>query len=286
MASPTIHVGMTHGRHRGRVDRDAALAYALATNDHGPAFVSGAAVPPLFTSALIQPAFAEAHQRAIEPGAIGGVRGNVHSEHDVRFLRPVEPGSELEWEVTTHSALQTPAGVNVTHRIVVSDVDGSPLVEHLWSTLHLGGTIEADLGPELPDHRFPPTARENPAGTATFEVTRDQPFRYAGASGDRNPHSIDDVVAQSQGFPRKILQGLCTFAMCGSAVVDRGAGGEPGRLRRLAGRFAAPLSPGVRLEVHLFEAGLGEDGARSMAFEATADGVPVVTHGRAEIVAR
>ncbi len=147
MASPTIHVGMAHGRHRGRVDPDAALAYALATNDHGPAFLSGRAAPPLFTSALIQPAFADAHQRAIEPGAIQGVTGNVHSEHDVRFLRPVEPGDDLEWEVTTRSALQTPAGVNVTHRILVSDPDGDPLVEHLWSTLHLGGTLDADLVP-------------------------------------------------------------------------------------------------------------------------------------------
>ncbi len=284
MTRPTIHLGETYTRYEGRIDADAAVAYALATNDPNDVHIRDDAVPPLFTVSLIQPAFLEASRRSADPGAIKGARGGVHAEHELRFWNPVRPGMAVQWQASTHSARQTPAGAIVTLRFLVSDLEGTPLVEHLWSSIHVGGVIEGDLGSPPADHTFPDAARQRLLGTHAVDVTRDQPFRYAGVSGDHVAHSMDDEAARREGYPRKILQGLCTLAMCSGAVVKVGMGGDPAPLRRLAARFSAPVFPGQQLAVSVYDAGRTDDGARALAFEAVSNGVTVVRHGRAELL--
>lgn len=80
MAEPTILVGKSYDDgYEGRIDSDAATAYALATNDPNPIYLRGGVVPPLYTASLVQPAFADAEAGSIEPGAIGGdPRASVH----------------------------------------------------------------------------------------------------------------------------------------------------------------------------------------------------------------
>jgi acyl dehydratase len=283
MATQTIDAGTPYTQNEGRIDEDAVFAYALATNDSNDAYLRGAAVPPVFTVSLIRSAFAEASTRGTKPGMIRGARVGVHAQHDVHLINPVRPGMAVQWRGHTHCARQTPAGSLVTQRIEVSDTDGTPLVEHYWSTLHVGGHLDADVGPDLPDHTFPQEARERLLGTRVVDVTRDQGFRYAGASGDRNAHCVDDEAARREGFPSKILQGLCTFALCSGVVLNVGANGAPERLRRIAGRFSSPVFPGQSLTVEVFDAGHTPDGAAVLAFEATSNGVTVLKHGRAEL---
>jgi acyl dehydratase len=283
MTEPKIHVGATFPTYTGRVDADAAMAYALATNDPNPVYVDDGAVPPLYTVSLILGAYHEANRDSVDPGAIQGVRGGVHGEHDVYFHAPVVPGMAVTWAATTHCAKRTPAGVMVAQRVLVSDDQGAPLVEHFWTTLYIGGTIDADLGPGLADHTFPESAREHLVGRHAFDVTGDQTFRYAGASTDHAPMHIDDEAARSVGFPAKFLQGLCTFAMCSGAVVKLGADGDPTRLRRLACRFSSPVFPRRQLDVDVYDAGTAPDGGRALAFEAVSAGTTVIKHGRAEL---
>jgi acyl dehydratase len=168
---------------------------------------------------------------------------------------------------------------------VVTDTHGAPLVAHFWSSFIIAATIDRDLGSAAPDHTFPEEARMHPFGSQTVAVDRDQAFRYAGVSGDHAGHAIDDAIARQEGYPSKILQGMCTFGLCSGAVVDMGAGGDTSRLRRLAGRFSAPAFPGRDLVVTLYDAGSTPEGARALPFEATQDGVTVIKHGLAELSA-
>ncbi len=283
MSGPTIHLGDTIGPFSGRVDPDAALAYALATNDPNPVYVEGQAVPPLYTVSLVLPSYLQAYGASVDPGAVGGVRGGVHGEHELVVHRPVRRGDELSWTVTTEAAAQTPAGVLLTHHIVLVDPDERPVVEHRWSTMLIGGQSEHLGGPALRDHLFPEEARSRPLGTERFHVTRDQSFRYAGASTDHAPPHIDDVVARGLGFPGKFLQGLCTLAMCTGAVVKWAADGDPDRVRRLQARLAAPVFPDSEIEVGIFDAGPGPEGGRVVAFEARSGDSLCVRHGRVEL---
>jgi acyl dehydratase len=268
--------------YRGRIDPDAALAYALATNDPNAAYVTGDAVPPVLTASLIAADLMAAEGYDAVMAAIEGMTGGVHGQHDLRLHRPLRKGMDLRWTAHVHAARQTAAGVLVTVRARFTDAGGAPLAEHLWSSLYLDGTLD-EFGPDIPDHRMPPRSGLQLLGRHAFEIAPDQGFRFAGASGDRVGHSVDDEVARAEGFPGKILQGLCTLSMCTGAVVKIGAGGDPDRVRRFAGRFSAPLFPRQTLLVDVYDAGTTDDGATVLAFEASAGERPVVTHGRAEL---
>lgn len=283
MSEPKINIGLTSEVYSGRVDADAAIAYALATNDPNEIYEKGGAVPPLYTVSLVLPSYLVSHGQAADQGAIEGVTGGVHGEHDVYFHSPIEPGSPVQWQNTVHAATQTPAGVLVTVKLLVSDPGGRPLVEHYWSTLMIGGKIAADAGTPLAPHAFPPEASERPLGSHRTYVTGDQSFRYAGASTDHAAFHVDDEAARSAGFPSKFMQGLCTFAMCSGAVVKIAAGGDPDRLKRLACRFSAPVFPRNELEVSVYDGGTTDTGRRVAVFEAESAGATAIKHGWAEL---
>lgn len=286
MSDPASEQGITVGEwlgpYEGRIDADAALAYARATNDPNLVYEEGRAVPPLYTVSLVLVARHASESSSVPLSAIEGVRGGVHGLHDVIVHRPLAPGVDVSWRATCHSVQPNPAGVLVAQRIVLSDAAG-PAVEHFWTTLYLGGSIPEPLGPPLRDHTFPEPARQRPVGNHVFTIERDQAFRYGGASGDRAPMHLDDAAARQAGFPSKFMQGLCTFAMCSGAVVRVAANGDPNRIRRLAGRFSSPVFPGNELEVTVYEIGPSEDGTEAYAFEATSGGATVVKHGRADV---
>jgi acyl dehydratase len=287
-APPRVLLGIEYPPTPGVVDADGTIAYARAVDDPNPATVAGEVAPPLYTVSLIFPAWGEANLAMLEEGAIENRRAGVHAEHDVVFHAPLVPGMRIQWTSTGHSVKPTPAGPINTVYTLVSDEHGAPLVEHWWSSLHVGGNLAAHLdpagyGPDTADHTFPPEARSHPIGTHVFQVAADQSFRYAGASGDRSPMHVDDDAARRAGFPSKFLQGLCTFAMTSGAVVKLGADGDVARLRRLATRFSSPVFPHHDLTVELYDAGTNEAGDRVLAFEATSAGQTVLKHGRAEI---
>jgi acyl dehydratase len=263
------------------VDPDAAAAYALATNDVNPRYQDGRAVPPLFTATVVLRV--EQAQETLLRETVSTVGESVHGEHDVFFRRPVRPSMVVRCSVAGTSAHQTRAGALTTTRIVVADEEGDALVEHLWTTFHIGGTVAREVGPPLPDHTFPEAARHRPVGRSVVTVDRDQTFRYAGVSGDHIGHAVSDAVAQAEGYPGKILQGMCTFGLASGAVVDIVADGDPDRLRRLAVRFARPAFPCKDLEINVYDAGRNDDGDRVFAFEGVQDGIAVLRHGRVEV---
>ncbi len=139
------------------------------------------------------------------------------------------------------------------------------------------------LGPKLAPHDFPDDARDKPLGTHGYDVPFDQTYRYAGVSHDHAAIHMTDAAAQGMGFPSKFLQGLCTFSICSGAVVKFAADGDPDRLRRFAGRFAAPVFPNSRVEVQVYDAGRNDAGNRIAVFEASVGDTMVKKHGWAEI---
>jgi acyl dehydratase len=282
-AEPVIHLGTSIGPYQGYVDADAGTAFGWATNDTSPAYSEGRAVPPLYSVALILPALQTAFTECIDEGAIAGFTGSVHGQHDVYFHAPVQPGATVRWTVAPYAAHQTPAGVLLTQRIAVSDTKGTLLVDHYWSSLFIGGTTKSLGGPVLVDHRYPEGARERIIGRETLDVPLDQAFRYAGVSNDHAPHALDDEAAREEGLPSKILQGMCTLALCGSALFRVAGIDDPHSLRRLAARFAAPAFPKRDLTVEVAELGTTAEGFRSLAFEARSGDSVCISHGRAEV---
>ena len=257
----------------GRVDEDAAVAFAVATNDLNERYLRGDVVPPLFTASLVLQSSWESQERGGERVLVHGARGWVHGEHDVLYCTErSSPG----WTCAgspSHTGPGRPEEESFYPKNMITDIDGSPFVEHFWSNFHIGGTIDSEFGSDLLGHTFPEESRSRPVATRTVAVARDQAFRYAGVSGDHAGHTMDDEQARREGYPSKILQGMCTFSLCSAAIVDIGANGDTFRLRRLAGRFSAPAFPKRDLVIRAYDAGLTSGGDYAVAFEALQDGV-------------
>lgn len=84
--------------------------------------------------------------------------------------------------------------------------------------------------------------------TAMIATTPRQALIYR-LTGDLNPIHIDPDAAARAGLGRPILHGLCTFAICARAVIERQADRRPGRLRHVQARFSAPVYPGDLLAI-------------------------------------
>ena len=190
---------------------------------------------------------------------------------------------DLHTTAERYCVVTSKAGMNIFVRLLSSDDEGRPVLEQYWSSMMMGEVTGGDQGPSAPEHAFPDEARAQLVGTMQLATTRDQTFRYAGASGDRARIHVSHKAAVSIGFPKKFNQGLCTLGVTSRGLIELAAGGDPTRVRRVAVRFTSPTFPGDDIEVAVYDAGRTEAGLRSYAFEATSSGNVVLRHGRVEV---
>jgi acyl dehydratase len=279
MALDIDKLGTTLPEHTATVDGERARAYAAATNDDNPAYESGKYAPPLFAVVPTWDSVIDGAATMIPPEALGMV---VHGEHDIHYHQPLVPGQTLKTHGEIYAVRVGRSGTRFTSRIVSVDESGAPALEQ-FNTAFIRAMSDGDSGgPAKPDHAFPEDARSRPAGELSVHVDDDQTYRYRDASGDTMPIHVDDAFAKSMGLPGIIAHGLCTMAMCSQAVIKTVAGADPGRLKRLAVRFAKPVLPGNDVVVSIFDAG-ERDGRRVFAFEARSAGDVVIKDGLAEV---
>ena len=67
-----------------------------------------------------------------------------------------------------------------------------------------------------------------------------------------NLKKIDPRVAQSLGFEKPLLHGLCTYGIAAHSVVKNLANNDPNSLKSFSARFAAPIYPGDTLEIYMW----------------------------------
>jgi len=263
------------------VDPDHVAAYALATNDDNPLYLDGSAVPPVFAAVVAWSAFWGVPP--IPEEALAGTIGGVHGEHDIRIHRPVKVGGWCHTVGELCAVVCSSAGMNVYMRLSTTDDDGSEVLEQYWSLLYRGDVTGGNRGTPPTDHTFPAEARQRTIGSALLTTTRDQTFRYAGASGDRNPMHLDDEAAHALGFPRKINQGLCTLGIASRGLIELTAAGDPRRVRRIAVRFSSPVFPGDPIDLSVYDNTSNSDGSHSFAFEAASTNGVALRHGLVEV---
>jgi acyl dehydratase len=283
MTEVAEQLGTRHGPFRGRLDPDVVRAYAAATNDESAAVRAGRAVSATFPVVLVFDAQTAANAD-VPPMVWEHARTGVHGEHDIVLHRPLVPGETIDTWSRLAALRATRAGTRAVLHMEQYDERGALVAEQWWTTLLLGAGggagagLVADAGAEPPDHTFPDAARDRPVSSGTQFVDCDIARRYAEVSNDWSAHHFDRAAAQRAGADDVFAHGLCTMAMCAQFAVQRVAGGDPGRVRRVAVRFASPRPLGADLRVDMFDAGAG-----TYAFEATGGGATVGKHGRVEL---
>jgi acyl dehydratase len=268
---------LRHGPFPGRIEPDRIAAYAAATGDQTATALVGHAVPAVFPVILAFGA-QEAANADLPPAAWHQAYGGVHGAHDIVLHRPLVPGESLQtWSLI--SAIRTVrAGTQVVLHIEQCDVDGSVVVEQWWTTVLLGSHEMADLSVPPDAHRFPDSARQSPLGSATHHIDQQVAHRYAEVSGDWSAHHFDIAAARASGFDFLFAHGLCTMAICSHRVLGIVGVDDPGRVSRVAVRFASPTPLGSDLVLDAYR--INE---RAVAFEATCNGVKTISHGRLEL---
>ena len=273
-------LGTRYEARTATIDADRARAYAAATNDSNPAYLSGALAPPIFAVVPTWDAMMVALHDVVPAEDQVAM---LHAEQDMHFFQPLVPGRPLVTFAEAYSLRSGRMGTRFTMRVASADEAGEPVVEQFATMLIRGVDAGPDGGPTPPPHAFPSEAKAAKLASVAATVDVDQALRYADASGDRNPIHVDDAAAKAVGLPGVILHGMCTMALCSRSVVDELAAGDPNRLRRLAVRFYRPVFPGNDLVTTMYDAGSTDDRA-VVAFEASSAGKVVVRDGRAEVL--
>jgi acyl dehydratase len=263
------------------VDLERARKLAAVTFDEEPAYETGAAVPPLYTSTMDMDAYFGTMRECIPEGVYTGQTGGAHAESDVYFHKPLRAGDLLTWDPVISSVQPSPAGALETMTLVYRDVAGEPVITHLWTAIAIGATTDQFAGEKLPDHKFPDAARERLLGSEALFLPETQGEAYFQASGDYAAHSRDLEAALAEGFPGLILQGMCTFGIAAGVATRLGGGGDSSRMTRLAARFTSPVLLGHDLTVEVYEVEARPEGTREVAFEARQGDTWCLRHGRA-----
>lgn len=92
----------------------------------------------------------------------------------------------------------------------------------------------------------------NPDHVITYETQASQALIYR-LSGDRNPLHSDPTFAESAGFDRPILHGLCTMGFAGRALLHSCCDSDPSRFGAMSVRFVAPVYPGDLLTTTIWQ---------------------------------
>lgn len=214
-------------------------------------------------------------------------RGAIHVLQDSRFHRLIRAEEALLTCARIAQVRQTSAGVLVTSRVETFEKGASaPAVTTWTSAMFLRDKVE---GTHSPAEEEPPALRKDADVTAVLpqslaiETSPGLAHRYSECASIWNPIHTERKAARAIGLPGIILHGTCTWALAGQALIHAVAGGDPRRLRRLAGRFKGTVSPGDRLEL-AFGCEEGDEAAGKWQFAVrTPRGELAITHGVAEI---
>ncbi|MDX6525859.1 MAG: hypothetical protein QOI43_1370 [Gaiellales bacterium] len=281
MTTETLHfneVGLDRWTEpvRFEVTRERLAEYARAVNDPIDAHLAGDVANPVFA---IVPVFQSLLEPALDVVPLSALGRVLHGEQDFRFRRPIVPGETLVARGRMTGWEGLPNGTRACVYLETRDEAGD-LVNEQYVTFFVRGFDDGrTLGELSPEHRLGDAVREQaPVADVTQHIDDDQTFRYAPASGDPMPIHTDEQIARDAGLPGIIAHGFCVLAFTAWAILEEVGGGDVGRLRRLAVRFAKPVLPGQDIRTRVWSAGGGTYG-----FETTVGETVVLRDGLAEI---
>lgn len=203
----------------------------------------------------------------------------LHGEQGIRMLRPVPVEGTLIGRTKVVGVVDKGPGKGAlvyTTRALTDAATGALVCEQESTSFLRGdGGLGGPAGPTKPVHELPSRAPEKTLDIATLPQ---QALIYR-LSGDYNPLHSDPAVGRAAGFKMPILHGLCTYGICGHAVLKAYCDYDPARFKSFALRFTAPVMPGETIRTEMWKDG------NVVSFRATVveRNVVAVNNGRAEI---
>ena len=264
------------------VTLEALQKYARAYNDDNPHYfdpstAGGIVAPPMYGVVV---AWMSVVGAVGDPALGADLLRLLHAEQDMEFIAPLRPGDEIATIARVAAIEARPGGEAMTIELDSRNRAGDPVLRTLF-----GIFIRAARRDRSASGRSerPVSPAGDPILAVEQTIDRDQTFRYAEASGDRNPIHVDENVAKMAGLPGIVVHGLCTMAFTSRVMIDRLCAGDPVRLKRLRVQFSRPVLPGQSITTKVWPDG-ERVGRRAYAFETyNPEGMAVIRSGIAEI---
>ena len=198
-------------------------------------------------------------------------RMSVHGTVELVLHRPLPTQGSLVSTVAVDGIYDKKRGALVSMTIEAREAENGLALFEVRNGIFVrgeggwGGSGGPPWPAQIPDHR-PPDAK-------VVQTPRsDQPLLYR-LNGDRNPLHSDPAVAESAGFARPIMHGMCTFGFVGRALLHEACEDDPSLIWAMGCRFAAPAIPGEAFTTHIWRV----DGG--LAFETLSSAETLILSG-------
>ena len=265
------------------VDARWAMSYAAGLDDYLPCYMDtrrpdGVVAHPLFPVCFEWPVMLATRDSALKREE--ALRG-VHATHDLVIHRLVRSDDTLTTQATVVGVEQRKPGAYQIVRFDTTDADGALVCSTWYGTLFRGVTVEGGDKPatELPTQMGSVSGEGTARAEIPVPISAGAAHVYTECARIWNPVHTDPAVAATSGLPGLILHGTATLAHGVSRIVAQEAGGQPERIKRIAGRFGAMVLMPSQVTVRVLSRAAGADG-EVVRFEVrTEDGKPAVRDG-------
>lgn len=268
-----------------------SMNYAAAVGDDNPRYFNderegGIAAPPMLAVALTWPAIARIWEFIeAEDFPLEILPTMVHYSEHLKFHRLLRPEKKITIGGRIAAIAPHRSGTLVAIRFEARDAAGAPVfTEHIGALMRGVGCADAGAGldtlPAVPPCDPPPAA---PLWESTIKIDRLKPFLYDGCTEIVFPIHTSPKFARQVGLPGIILQGTATLALAVRELIDREAGGDPGRLKTLACRFSGMVPPGSEIRVRLLAARRAAETADLHFDVLNHESKPAIGHGFARL---
>jgi acyl dehydratase len=213
----------------------------------------------------------------------------VHGEQRLELFAPVRPSGDVMVRTRVGAIYDKGSGALVELEVRADErASGRPLFAALTSLFVRG---EGGFGGPRAPERAPRVApRRDPDLQITTPTLAVQSLLYRHGGRDPHPIHFDPEVARRGNMKAPILMGLNTLGIAGRALLHAIGGGDPGRMRSIEGRFAAPAYNGDALTTQIW---VGDDVAAQPGEDQVAlyrvvsqEGVVLLDRGRAVFAER
>ncbi|EEH21515.2 hypothetical protein PABG_03731 [Paracoccidioides brasiliensis Pb03] len=200
--------------------------------------------------------------RALPPGcpkldwgvAVDGGRG-------MTFLRPLPPSSEgRTWEIHSKvlNVFDKGPGKGTVMEIehVLKQKESGEAYTRSWESVFFKGTggWGGERGPKITRYP-PPSPTRKPDAVSTFQTHAETAHLYR-LSGDYNPLHATPEPGKALGYEGIIMHGLFSWNVAAQRVLSRYGDSDGPRLRDFEARFAAPVIPGDKLDILMWDMGV------------------------------
>ena len=279
----TANIGRATDYFEHDVDARWLMAYAASLNDLNPKYMDTTAGPvcahPLFPVCLEWPSILATRSLLGDDLSDAESARGVHAAHDLHIIKPIRSGTTLRTKATLIGVERIKPGAGYTLRLDTIDETGDLVCQTfqfgIYRDVAVTGTETAAIAaPELP-----PLQPINQAST-DIPVAAGCAHTYTECARIWNPIHTDRQFAQDAGLADIILHGTATMALAVSQLVEQFTQGQPHRVTRIGGRFAAMVFMPTTLKLQSSNISAQPDGSQVVSYNVvTAENTSAISRG-------